>query len=649
MALEDIAGYSLRRRLGSGSAGTVWLVRDRASGRNAVLKRVPITAISHPEELREHLSILQRIDHPHLARLQELRETGTEWLLISQYVVAGTLSALLGRRGPLTSGELVTLLTPLAEALDYLHRTGLTHGRVTPANIMFDADGRPVLTDAGLHAHHATAPSDDLTSLATVAHHAGGDPTVFTPGLFSTTHNLLTIATPTPINLAFTEDSTPPSAPNTPPRRKPTPTDDPIEHSRTPLPPPPPAPTTPAFLRPTPPKPPAPATPRSAKPARRKPFRPNRARPSPPQSNPLTRLTPRAPATDPAIPSTIGTRSHLPNDPDAGAAAAGTIPGIGAPRHHPDDSGAGVPAAHTTPTVGTRPHLSNDRGDASSPASDVWGGGFSRPSATRAGRRRSRRRSWPRASRRGWRRRNARWSRFMRPIHSAGTSQTPTSRTPSSDSAARTRGGRRYGFWHPAYGVLAAVGVGAVVVLVLGRLTVGALDSPAGTAAAADRARQSPSPIPPSQSPTIFPPPPTTPTQPPPTAREWTRTLQALDAQRAQAFWTLDLALLDTIYVPGTEPWAADRALLSTYRKHQIRVRGLQIRIDKTTIESQTPSTVVLRTVDHLTAGQAVDRTGTTTPLPSGTPSTRRITLTSTPSTPTRSPPTWRITAITSA
>ena len=102
MALEDIAGYSLRRKLGSGSAGTVWLVRDRASGRNAVLKRVPMTAISHPEELHEHLTVLQDLDHPHLARLQEIRETGTEWLLFSQYVVAGTLTALLSRRGPLT-------------------------------------------------------------------------------------------------------------------------------------------------------------------------------------------------------------------------------------------------------------------------------------------------------------------------------------------------------------------------------------------------------------------------------------------------------------------------------------------------------------------------------------------------------------------
>ena len=224
-------------------------------------------------------------------------------------------------------------------------------------------------------------------------------------------------------------------------------------------------------------------------------------------------------------------------------------------------------------------------------------------------------------------------------------------------------GSRRFGFRHPAYGVLAAVGLGAAVVLIVGLLTVGVLDNPADTAAVADRTEQSPSPASssspttPRRSPSL-----TTPTPRPTTshptgpgqplrvdAGEWSRTLQALDTQRAQASWTLDLALLDTIYVPGTEPWAADRALLTTYRKHQIRVRGLQIRIDKTTIESQTPSTVVLRTVDHLTAGQAIDPTGTTTTLPPGAPATRRMTLTTTPTTQRATTSPWRIAAITSA
>ena len=70
-------------------------------------------------------------------------------------------------------------------------------------------------------------------------------------------------------------------------------------------------------------------------------------------------------------------------------------------------------------------------------------------------------------------------------------------------------------------------------------------------------------------------------------------------------------------------------------------MQGLRIQIDKATIAQQTPTTVTLKTTDHLTAGQAIDHTGTSTPLPPGTPTTRLITLTKTP--------TPRITTITPA
>ena len=280
MDLEDIAGYSLRRKLGSGSAGTVWQVRDLASGRNAVLKRVPITAIPDQEKLREDLTILQRIRHPHIARLLEFRETRTEWLIISQYVVAGSLAALLTRRPPLSPGELVTLLTPLAEALDHLHRSGLTHGRLHPRQHPLRCR-RP----ANPHRHRPTpppprprpppSPTDDLRALATLAHQAGGNPAVFTPTLFTTTpphdlpRHLLTLSAPAPIDLAFPQDPPPPPSPPNPhppttPSNAPAP---PSPHAppnrRPPHPAPhnPPSPTRPPPQTPQPPPPPAPHPP----------------------------------------------------------------------------------------------------------------------------------------------------------------------------------------------------------------------------------------------------------------------------------------------------------------------------------------------------------------------------------------------------
>ncbi|WP_344026298.1 protein kinase domain-containing protein, partial [Kribbella jejuensis] len=173
MDLADLDGYSLRRQLGSGPTGTVWQVRDRATGRNAVLKHIPINALPDRRRVREDLGMLSRLRHPHVARLLDYRETEAGWILITQHLVAGTLTALLTRRGKLTQGETVTLLIPLAEALTHLHNSGLTHGAITPNNIMFDADGRPILTDAVLH---PTTTTTDATALKTIAHQATTHP-----------------------------------------------------------------------------------------------------------------------------------------------------------------------------------------------------------------------------------------------------------------------------------------------------------------------------------------------------------------------------------------------------------------------------------------------------------------------------------------
>ncbi len=210
MALEDLAGYSLRRGLGSGSVGTVWLLRDLASGRHAVLKRVPKTSIPSIEAFTEDVALARTIDHPHVARLLDVRESEGEWLLISQYVAAGTLAALLERRGPLSLGELVTLISPLAQGLAAMHRAGLIHGHLGLRDVMFDADGRPVITDAGLRLQeYPGSPAADLAALGNIARHAGGPPTVFTDTLFTgdgdqVSRRILQLASPEPIDLGQT-------------------------------------------------------------------------------------------------------------------------------------------------------------------------------------------------------------------------------------------------------------------------------------------------------------------------------------------------------------------------------------------------------------------------------------------------------------
>src|SRR3712207_899361 len=58
--------------------------------------------------------------------------------------------ALLTRRGRLRPGEVVTALAPVAAALAHAHERGVVHGDLSPGNVVFTAEGRPVLTDLGV-------------------------------------------------------------------------------------------------------------------------------------------------------------------------------------------------------------------------------------------------------------------------------------------------------------------------------------------------------------------------------------------------------------------------------------------------------------------------------------------------------------------
>ncbi|WP_165553063.1 protein kinase domain-containing protein [Kribbella speibonae] len=578
MDLADLTSYSLRRELGSGPAGTVWQVRDRASGRNAVLKHLPHSAYPDRGRLRENLSMLSRFRHPHVAQLHEFRETTTGWILITQHLAAGSLAALLTRRGPLSRGELVTLLAPLAEALAHLHASNLTHGSITPENILFDADGRPILTDATLR---PTTPTTDHHSLATLTHQVSAHPTPFPPTLITNTplpalpHHLLSQTPATPIDLAPLTDTKPPT---------------PTGSASTA-----PAPSTPA------PSTPAPSTP-----------------------------TPSAsPPTGPA---------------STGSASTGSASTVPAPTGR---SSARPPASSDGSTDDDAPAAS--RTPLAPPPADPPPPPLTEPKRPR-----------PTAPSAKARSKRIRSNRRSRPRRTRFAATFAVSRLP-----------------HPAYGVLAAAALAAMIVLAIAIATLRTLNTPA-------TAQPDPSDAQPAaQQTTASPQPPTTThqttpnrpetsptqtrtttsTQPPKPASStelatWTQTLQALDAQRAQAFWTLDLTALDQIYVPGSTPWRADRALLSTYRQQNIRVQGLRITIESTEITHRTPTTVTLKTTDHLTAGQAIDPTGTKTQLPPSPPTTRLITLTTTPHTtprttaPSRSAPrqptpTWRITTIT--
>ncbi|MBT1002119.1 protein kinase [Paenarthrobacter sp. DKR-5] len=151
----EVRGWRVLRLLGVGGAAAVWLVEPAAGGEPRALKCLRQYAgkeASAQADLRREVRLLGRYEHPHLVRVHDaLALPGAHGCgLLMDYAAGGSLGALLAARGRLGVGETVTVLPPLLQALAFLHADGVTHADVAPGNVLFTAEGKPLLADLGL-------------------------------------------------------------------------------------------------------------------------------------------------------------------------------------------------------------------------------------------------------------------------------------------------------------------------------------------------------------------------------------------------------------------------------------------------------------------------------------------------------------------
>jgi hypothetical protein len=147
-----VPGYTLEARLGRGGSGEVWRAVPRGGGAPVAIK---VLVNGDPERQAREAAFLGELDHPHLVRLLEVvhqprRGEQARVALVLELLEGGSLASLIARRGRLRPGEVVTAIAPVAAALAHAHANGIVHGDLSPGNIVFTAEGRPVLTDLGV-------------------------------------------------------------------------------------------------------------------------------------------------------------------------------------------------------------------------------------------------------------------------------------------------------------------------------------------------------------------------------------------------------------------------------------------------------------------------------------------------------------------
>jgi tRNA A-37 threonylcarbamoyl transferase component Bud32 len=160
-----VDGYVLTDLVGFGATGEVWRGRDETTHEPVALKRLWEPASDALIlRLRQDAAVVSEVAGPHAVRLLEVALLpGGEVVLVMDDAVGGSLASLLTRRGRLHPSEVVTILGPLAQVLGDLHRRGMVHGDLTPNNVLFTADGCPMLSDAGVAIATDERPGDDVS------------------------------------------------------------------------------------------------------------------------------------------------------------------------------------------------------------------------------------------------------------------------------------------------------------------------------------------------------------------------------------------------------------------------------------------------------------------------------------------------------
>ncbi|NUR16393.1 MAG: protein kinase, partial [Dermatophilaceae bacterium] len=148
--VPDVPGHRLDAVIGSGGSAVVWSGVDPA-GRPVAVK-VPHRArddVDARQALVEQ-QVLTAVRHDHLVRLRSVvpLDDGRE-ALVFDVVRGAVLRDLVASRGHLRPGEVVTVLTPVCEAVAHLHSAGGLHADISPSNVTLTRAGRPVLLDLG--------------------------------------------------------------------------------------------------------------------------------------------------------------------------------------------------------------------------------------------------------------------------------------------------------------------------------------------------------------------------------------------------------------------------------------------------------------------------------------------------------------------
>ena len=184
--------YRIEKYLASGGFGNTYMAIDTAFDEKVAIKELFIKGVcgrmdnatdvsisltenqrtfnAQREKFRKEARRLRKLDHKHIVRVHDLFDENGTTYYVMDFIEGESLSTRLKRtHQPMTEAEVLPILSQVLDALEIVHKEGIWHLDLKPANIMVDDKDNVKLIDFGASKQLRNADGNSLSTSSALA------------------------------------------------------------------------------------------------------------------------------------------------------------------------------------------------------------------------------------------------------------------------------------------------------------------------------------------------------------------------------------------------------------------------------------------------------------------------------------------------